>query len=207
MYTVCLVLQGHSCAAAQQVPGILTKDDCAVHVSIQMQSRPTALQLHTIYTAEQDSASSCSSVLHCSQVQKPQHQGRSIADADASVQIAGLDALPPQTALEQGSDTAAVPEVDESLCTICYDNEASCVFMECGHGGYCWRCAHVLFARPPSECPVCRQPIQQVLELEDRCCQVGRPVRVKRLDTTVSSQTHSGPAAWFKKREHDNGSV
>jgi hypothetical protein len=51
---------------------------------------------------------------------------------------------------------------DEGLCTICYDNQATCVLMECGHGGYCWRCAHVLFARPPSECPVCRQKIMQV---------------------------------------------
>lgn len=51
---------------------------------------------------------------------------------------------------------------DEGLCTICYDQQATCVLMECGHGGYCWRCAHVLFARPPSECPVCRQPIMQV---------------------------------------------
>lgn len=51
---------------------------------------------------------------------------------------------------------------DEGLCTICYDQPATCVLMECGHGGYCWRCAHLLFARPPSECPVCRQPIMQV---------------------------------------------
>lgn len=51
---------------------------------------------------------------------------------------------------------------DEGLCTICYDQPATCVLMECGHGGYCWRCAHLLFARPPSECPVCRQSIMQV---------------------------------------------
>jgi hypothetical protein len=57
---------------------------------------------------------------------------------------------------------AAAADEDEGLCTICYDAPATCVLMECGHGGYCWRCAHVLFARPPSECPVCRQRIMQV---------------------------------------------
>jgi hypothetical protein len=54
---------------------------------------------------------------------------------------------------------------DDGLCTICFDQPATCVLMECGHGGYCWRCAHVLFARPPSECPICRQSIMQVRAL------------------------------------------
>jgi hypothetical protein len=81
------------------------------------------------------------------------------------------------------------------------------VFMECGHGGYCWRCAHVLFARPPSECPVCRQPIQQVVELEDPAgALVGGAVRVKKQGGSGnrnSSSSGSGGAksssgGWFK---------
>lgn len=85
-------------------------------------------------------------------------------------------------------------DADDGLCTICYDQQACCVFMECGHGGYCWRCAHVLFARPPSECPVCRQPIQQVVELEDPAgCRVGRPARVK-----VKAAAAKPSGAWFK---------
>lgn len=95
-------------------------------------------------------------------------------------------------------------DADDGLCTICYDNHASCVFMECGHGGYCWRCAHLLFARPPSECPVCRQPIQQVVELEDPAGgQVGVPVRVKAHASTRSSSGAGGAkgsgGGWFKR--------
>jgi hypothetical protein len=92
---------------------------------------------------------------------------------------------------------------EDGLCTICYDNHASCVFMECGHGGYCWRCAHVLFARPPSECPVCRAPIQQVVELEDPAgARVGGAVRVKAHASTSSSGAGSAKGSvggWFSK--------
>jgi hypothetical protein len=78
----------------------------------------------------------------------------------------------------QGIAEAGDPE-DDGLCTICYDRPATCVFMSCGHGGYCWRCAHVLYARPPHECPACRRQIEQVVELEDPQCRVGEPARVK----------------------------
>lgn len=89
------------------------------------------------------------------------------------------------------SSTAAAAEAeateddgdDEGLCTICYDQPATCVLMECGHGGYCWRCAHVLFARPPSECPVCRQSIMQVclgtIGTKGRCGLWVAPVRCR----------------------------
>jgi hypothetical protein len=84
-------------------------------------------------------------------------------------------------------------EDEEELgeCLVCYDAVPSCVFLEvraaaatafgsprcageplpllrpqCGHGGFCKRCAYLLFVRPPSECPTCRAPIDQVVELE-----------------------------------------
>ncbi|PNH03383.1 E3 ubiquitin-protein ligase [Tetrabaena socialis] len=55
---------------------------------------------------------------------------------------------------------------EEGLCVICYDQEATCVFLECGHGGFCRRCAYLLFIRPPNECPSCRSTIEQVVEIE-----------------------------------------
>ncbi|KAI8466322.1 MAG: hypothetical protein J3K34DRAFT_434193 [Monoraphidium minutum] len=67
-------------------------------------------------------------------------------------------------ALSSGDDG---DDSDDGLCTICCDRPASCVFMECGHGGYCWRCAHLLYARPPNECPVCRARIELVLEVSE----------------------------------------
>ncbi|GMH43727.1 hypothetical protein BSKO_11649 [Bryopsis sp. KO-2023] len=54
---------------------------------------------------------------------------------------------------------------DDKYCIICYDGVASCVFLECGHGGFCRKCANKLFVRPPNECPTCRQKIDQVVEL------------------------------------------
>jgi Zinc finger, C3HC4 type (RING finger) len=81
-----------------------------------------------------------------------------------------------QAAMPASSTSCCDPE--DGLCTICYDAAATCVLMDCGHGGYCWRCAHLLFVRPPGECPVCRAPVQQVLEL-DSAVPIGSTARVK----------------------------
>lgn len=94
---------------------------------------------------------------------------------------------PPPSAAAAAADTD-----DDGLCTICYDRPATCVFIRCGHGGYCWRCAHVLYARPPSECPVCRQAIDQVVELEEPHAKVGQPARVKAQPRPPSSGSGGG---------------
>lgn len=67
---------------------------------------------------------------------------------------------------------------DDELCVICYDNAATCVFLECGHGGFCRKCANLLFVRPPNECPTCRTRIEQVLELQ-QISKVGEVTSVK----------------------------
>jgi hypothetical protein len=51
---------------------------------------------------------------------------------------------------------------DDGSCVICYDAPGTCVFLECGHSGFCRRCARLLYVRPPNECPACRQPLQLV---------------------------------------------
>ncbi len=61
-----------------------------------------------------------------------------------------------------GGGGAPVEEADDGTCVICFDAQASCVLLECGHGGFCTRCAHVLMVRPPNVCPSCRRPIEQV---------------------------------------------
>ena len=68
---------------------------------------------------------------------------------------------------------AASRDTDEDLCIICYDLPPSCVFLECGHGGFCKRCAYLLFVRPPGECPTCRQAIEQVVELTEVTVPIG----------------------------------
>lgn len=37
--------------------------------------------------------------------------------------------------------------------------------MECGHAGWCRPCANRLCARPPHQCPLCRAPIDLVVDL------------------------------------------
>jgi hypothetical protein len=74
---------------------------------------------------------------------------------------------PPAACAGAGAASAAAAAGDDGLCTICCDRAATCIFMECGHGGYCWRCAHLLYIRPPNECPVCRARIELVLQVAD----------------------------------------
>ena len=58
--------------------------------------------------------------------------------------------------------TSILVDVADDTCIICYDGTATCVFLDCGHGGFCQRCAYLLYVRPPSECPTCRAAIEQV---------------------------------------------
>lgn len=80
------------------------------------------------------------------------------------------------------SNNAVMDDVgpDDNTCVICYeDNVAWYVLLECGHGGFCKRCANLLFVRPPNECPTCRARIEQVVELEEPLPDVGSTARVK----------------------------
>lgn len=77
---------------------------------------------------------------------------------------------------------------DDGLCTICCDRPATCVFMECGHGGYCWRCAHLLYIRPPNECPVCRARIELVLEVSNPAVPLGTSAPVLQQGSAASGR-------------------
>lgn len=68
-------------------------------------------------------------------------------------------------------------------CFVCFDAEANCVLMECGHGGTCLSCALTIVRGPLTVggvnedgghmtrgggtglCPVCRAPVMQVLQI------------------------------------------
>eukprot|EP00798_Chlamydomonas_sp_ICE-L_P023179 gene23179-30391_t len=73
---------------------------------------------------------------------------------------------------------APADELGDDQCVICYDEVATCVFLDCCHGGFCRRCAYILCIRPPNECPTCRARIDQVVELET-VAQIGETSRVK----------------------------
>lgn len=97
------------------------------------------------------------------------------AAAPAAAEAAGAPPAAGATAAAAGVDE----EDDEDLCTICYDAPPTCVLLECGHGGYCWRCAHIMFMKPPNECPVCRRRIDLVVEISDPRSRVGQPAAVR----------------------------
>jgi len=42
------------------------------------------------------------------------------------------------------------------------------VLLDCGHGGLCRRCGQLMFARPPHQCPVCRQAVSAIVQLTHR---------------------------------------
>lgn len=80
------------------------------------------------------------------------------------------------------SSAAAPPTVEEEECIVCYDRKATCVLLECGHGGFCRKCACILMLRPPHECPTCRAHIEQVVELDVESqapAPVGSPIKIK----------------------------
>lgn len=85
-----------------------------------------------------------------------------------------------QSASTSARHTAVDVEVDDFTCMICYEEDVGhCVLLNCGHGGFCRRCAHLLFVRPPNECPTCRAGIDQVVMLELPVAPVGGEVKVK----------------------------
>ncbi|XP_069466474.1 mitochondrial ubiquitin ligase activator of NFKB 1 [Ambystoma mexicanum] len=58
------------------------------------------------------------------------------------------------------------PEDDEAsknICVVCYSRSISCVFLECGHVCSCHTCYEALVE--PKTCPMCRSPINRMVNL------------------------------------------
>lgn len=53
--------------------------------------------------------------------------------------------------------------VSPSSCSVCLSRERSCVFLECGHVCSCAQCYEAL--PKPKKCPICRAPIERVVNL------------------------------------------
>ncbi|CAK78212.1 unnamed protein product (macronuclear) [Paramecium tetraurelia] len=63
----------------------------------------------------------------------------------------------------QNSLTELKAENDQN-CFNCYQNESCAVYMPCGHGGLCIKCATEWFAEK-QECLICRKPVEQVVKV------------------------------------------
>lgn len=55
-------------------------------------------------------------------------------------------------------------EEEENICIVCFINKKDTAFYRCGHVACCHECANELRTRN-STCPICRQPIQDVMKL------------------------------------------
>ena len=67
---------------------------------------------------------------------------------------------------------------DETKCAICFSGPRDAVLLECGHGGICYTCARRCLRKKGRECPMCRAPVEQVVQI--------------RLDGVPSSPQHTG---------------
>lgn len=67
---------------------------------------------------------------------------------------------------------------DDDLCAICFTGPRDAVLLECGHGGICYSCARRCLRKKGRECPMCRAPVDQVVQI--------------RLDGAPASPSHTG---------------
>ncbi|CAD8175602.1 unnamed protein product [Paramecium octaurelia] len=52
----------------------------------------------------------------------------------------------------------------DTQCFNCYQNESCAVYMPCGHGGLCVKCATEWF-NEKQECLICRKPVESVIQI------------------------------------------
>ena len=92
----------------------------------------------------------------------------------ASTGSAGSASAPGPASLAQHGASLAVPlgsdrsagSQDGDVCFICFSGPRDAVLLECGHGGLCFGCATRCMQMRFQECPICRQPISQIVQLE-----------------------------------------
>ena len=90
--------------------------------------------------------------------------------------VAGTNGLGDSTAVCEAVDEGEGEE--EDVCAICFTGPRDAVLLECGHGGICYTCAKRCLRKKGRECPMCRAPVEQVVQI--------------RLDGVPSSPQHTG---------------
>jgi Zinc finger, C3HC4 type (RING finger) len=63
------------------------------------------------------------------------------------------------------STSSNLNESVANLCSVCFASEPDSVYMKCGHGGVCYECAIDIW-KSTSECYLCREQIEQILQVE-----------------------------------------
>ena len=81
--------------------------------------------------------------------------------AAASPTLAGI----PQHAMSMPTSPVDSSLLDESNeCKVCCEEAVNCVLYTCGHMCMCYSCAMAVKEQKGGLCPICRQPIQDVIK-------------------------------------------
>jgi hypothetical protein len=57
------------------------------------------------------------------------------------------------------------PDVEETLCVVCFDAPKEYIIVPCGHQCVCEACAEQLTKTRTPMCPVCRGPIRETMKV------------------------------------------
>ena len=60
---------------------------------------------------------------------------------------------------------ADLEKSDNTRCIVCFDSKQDAVYLTCGHGGVCYKCAQEVF-KVKGECLLCRNKIKKLLKIE-----------------------------------------
>jgi hypothetical protein len=90
---------------------------------------------------------------------KPQTSDSVFATAEAASEAADATRSPPVVNFAQAPSYSSIGE-----CVICFDGPQAAVCVPCGHNAICMACAEEIL-ETSCECPVCRQPIRELIKL------------------------------------------
>ncbi|CAD8091005.1 unnamed protein product [Paramecium sonneborni] len=85
------------------------------------------------------------------QIQQEQHIKRNKTDQD-------------QPKLSNRNSLTEINSDKDTQCFNCYQSESCAVYMPCGHGGLCIKCATEWFTEK-QECLICRKPVESVVKI------------------------------------------
>ena len=85
-----------------------------------------------------------------------------IYGAAQKIQILGVKSSRSLKSSSQAPSSPSHSHTASTECVVCYESEVDCVLYSCGHMCMCFQCAVNQWSRA-GECPVCRQPIRDVI--------------------------------------------
>ena len=74
---------------------------------------------------------------------------------------------PPHGSLSSWGGVRSSESADNASneCSVCFERATDCVLYTCGHVCMCYECAVDLKDKPNPTCPICRQPIKDIIKI------------------------------------------